>query len=503
MQDSAAEDRVVAAGPNEGLANHHRQFFQNNPWIKVGISILVLLPCFWHRTIQAGDLGSHVYNSWLAQLVERGQAPGLYMVRQWNNVLADVALTRIAGLLGFPAAERIVVGTSVLIFFWGAFAFIAAATRQAPWSLVPVIAMVTYGWTFQMGFLNYYLSLGLAFCALALFWRARTGYWLVGVALAALAISAHLMGFLWLAGTVVYLKAAERIPRYRWMLLIAACLTILTIHFYVSHIYRAFQPVSWHVYYFLGFDQFVLYGRRYRALSMVTFLLGFSIVASEGIRERKSSTFWRSVRAPLELWLIAVFATAMLWADIMMPKYATGFTYVASRLTSVTAILGLCIIGCVPQRRWQTVVFAACAVVFFGWIYQDTGRLSGMEEQAERLVGGLPYGARVIQTILMPPGTRIGADHILDQACIGRCFSYANYEPASGQFRVRAAAGNPVVTASSEISEAMQQGRYIVRPEDLPITQIYQCDDRDLTKLCMRSLLQGEVNGRIGHHPTK
>src|SRR5580693_3735768 len=55
-------------------------------------SILVLLPCFWQARIQAGDLSSHIYNSWLAQLIERGQAPGLALVRQSNNVLFDLML---------------------------------------------------------------------------------------------------------------------------------------------------------------------------------------------------------------------------------------------------------------------------------------------------------------------------------------------------------------------------------------------------------------------------
>ena len=33
--------------------------------------------------------------------------------------------------------------------------------------------------------------------------------------------------------------------------------------------------------------------------------------------------------------------------------------------------------------------------------------------------------------------------HMIDRACIGYCFSYGNYEPSSGVFRVRAAPGNP------------------------------------------------------------
>ncbi len=129
----------------------------------VAISLVLLLPCFWHKRIEAGDLASHTYNAWLAQLIAQGNAPGLYLVRQWNNVLVDVALAKLGSAVGFAAAEKIVVSACVLIFFWGAFAFIAAATRRPPWFLVPAIAMIAYGWTFQMGFMNYYVSLGFAF----------------------------------------------------------------------------------------------------------------------------------------------------------------------------------------------------------------------------------------------------------------------------------------------------------------------------------------------------
>ena len=61
----------------------------------------------------------------------------------------------------------------MLTFFWGAFALIAAATRRAPWKLSPLLAVFAYGWTFEMGFMNYYISLGLCFFALAAFWRVR------------------------------------------------------------------------------------------------------------------------------------------------------------------------------------------------------------------------------------------------------------------------------------------------------------------------------------------
>jgi hypothetical protein len=78
---------------------------------------------------------------------------------------------------------------------------------------------------------------------------------------------------------------------------------------------------------------------------------------------------------------------------------------------------------------------------------------------------------------------------------------YSNYEPSTREFRLRVAPGNRVVTTSQDESEDWQWGRHQVRPEDLPMKQIYQCDAADLTQLCIRDLAVGEKNGRIGYRP--
>jgi len=44
---------------------------------------------------------------------------------------------------------------------------------------------------------------------------------------------------------------------------------------------------------------------------------------------------------------------------------------------------------------------------------------------------------------------------------------------------------------------------YVVKPEDLPIWEIYQCDYDDLAKLCIRQLAVGEMNEQLGYHPPK
>lgn len=124
-----------------------------------------------------------------------------------------------------------------------------------------------------------------------------------------------------------------------------------------------------------------------------------------------------------------------------------------------------------------------------------------MEERVERLIIILPQGARVMETILAPADWHsFFINHIVDRACIGRCFAYGNYEPASRQFRVRANPGNGMVLASVPDVEAAQEGHYMVRLEDLPAYQVYQCS-ANMADLCIRKLESGEKNDRLGIHP--
>jgi hypothetical protein len=143
-----------------------------------------------------------------------------------------------------------------------------------------------------------------------------------------------------------------------------------------------------------------------------------------------------------------------------------------------------------------------CAAVFFVFLYQDTGWLNRLEANAEKLVSNLPPGTRVIVTLDTPQDSRIiFIHHSVERACIGHCFSYANYEPASREFRVRVREGSPVAVSSTDVAEDMASGEYEVDETDLPLKEIYQCDASDLTKLCIRDLRAGQELGAVQDKP--
>lgn len=479
-----------------GLAvRNAAKFIRANSLVVVLVSFLLLIPCFWHAHIQAGDLSSHVYNGWLAQLAEKGQAPGVVVVRQWNNVLFDLALGETAKLFGWHAAERIVVSFSVLIFFWGVFALVATVTGRSPWLLVPCIAILSYGYSFGMGFLNYYLSIGLACFGLAAVWRGGAGNWLTGALVAPLVLLAHPIGFLWLVATAVYVVLWRLIPEY-WRLVLPALVIAGYFVLKAMLVHSDRFEVSWRpdpFYWMNGADQLMLFGHRYLTLSRVAlawgvicFLSGFAPAIRAG---RESS---RTFRLPVELYLVAFTAAAFLPENIHSDFFAGWIGLLVSRLTTISAIFGLCVFGCLPPRKWHAAGFATVAAVFFAWTYRDTAIVSRVEANAEAIVAKLPQGTRIVPVVSAPDDWRVQfIAHSVERACVGHCFSYSNYEPSSGQFRVRTLAGSPIVTDSADKSEDMASGDYVVQPEDLPLTSIYQCDDSDWTVLCAAPLRAG------------
>ena len=472
--------------------------FLRNRWLLCcGISALVVTPCFWQRRIEAGDLASHVYNAWLAQLIERGQAPGLWIARQWNNVLFDIALSALGNRFGLVVAERIAVSAAVLVFFWGAFALASAAARRAAWIAAPCLAMVAYGWTFQMGFLNYYVSLGLAFFGLALLWRGRGWERAETLVLVPLIWLAHPLGVVLLVCAGAWVLVASNVSgRGQVFAGFAAVLALVCVRFYILGHYSVFWPTEPR-YFFNGADQLLLYGPRYRLPMILLLALGLLSIVADIVRRRRAGERWIAYAIPAELYCLALLTIWLLPAGIILPRYAAPAGFLHERLSCICAIFACSVLAGIRPQKWQCAGLALVAAIYFSYLYVDTAKINRMEEQAERVVRTIPAGQRVLATIEPPEGSRVFIFHIVDRACIGHCFSYGNYEPGSGQFRVRANPGNRFVTTSMDESFAIQRGEYTVQPRDLPLFQIYRCNG-SATELCLRELSAGDVNGRTG-----
>jgi hypothetical protein len=246
-----------------------------------------------------------------------------------------------------------------------------------------------------------------------------------------------------------------------------------------------------------GADQLLLFGGRYVWLSWGVLIFGVVCAVFGVLASRKDKDVLKSLIFPLELYAITFCATALLPENIRPSLYAGWIGLLVSRLTTISAIFGLCVLASLPAKKWQCAGFAALAATFFVFLYRDTGALNRMESNVESLARQLPYGTRVVPTIEVPSDWRAQfVGHMVDRACIGHCFTYSNYEPSSGEFRVRARKGSPVATDSAEDAEDMEGGSYEVQDTDPPLKRIYQCDPSDWTKLCLHDLVEGEKTGR-------
>jgi len=465
----------------------------------VALSMVALIPCFWHQRIEAGDLGSHTYNAWLAQLIVRGHVTGLAIVWMWHNVLFDLLMAGFGKVFSLHVAEKISVSMCVLVFFWGSFAFVAAINSRPSWPLVPCLFMFSYGWTFEAGFLNYYVSLGISFFALAILWRGRSWEKLGALILAPLTLLGHAVGFAWLLAASAYLGVYQVVSgRWRVLLLITGVAALAALRFFLYHRYVA-DPEKSPFYWFTGADQIAMSSPWYWVLATAFLALAVFCLVSSTFANQHEGIHNDAIWLPIHLYILALIGTYLLPDGIHVPPYSAALALITPRLTLIAGIMLCSLLGATRPQTWHLLGFSAIAVVFFAMLYRDTGQLNEMEAKIERLVRTLPPDQRVLGTILPEKNSRFIVQHILDRACIGHCFSYGNYEPSSGAFRVQVIDTNPYVMEDGEATAEMEDGKYIVQPEDLPAYQVYQCGPYYLD-LCIRTLAAGEVNDAGAFH---
>jgi hypothetical protein len=153
-------------------------------------------------------------------------------------------------------------------------------------------------------------------------------------------------------------------------------------------------------------------------------------------------------------------------------------------------------LGTIKSKKWHVIGYTLIATLFFTFLYIDTGILNRIDEQVDRSVASLPSGHRVVGEIDFGENSRVGTEHILDRACVGRCFSYENYEPSSGAFRVRASPGNSFVEVSLSDESGPALTEDLVKALNPPVFEISQCDANPVN-ICVRGLSAEEVKGLI------
>lgn len=483
-----ATAEVAAAAPS-ALSNAFAALGRS-PLGYVLASVAALIPCFWQPRIQAGDLSSHIYNSWLAQLIETQKLQGLAVVPQTTNVLFDLLLGGFFRALGPDLAQRFAVSIAVLVFVWGAFAFASVASGKRAWPVLPCIVMLAYGWVFHMGFFDFYLGLGLGFCGLAAAWDPTPKRLALAAPFFALAFFAHALAFAWGAAFLAYLVAAKWLgPSRRMQLILAGLAGLVAARIAVS----AAWPTRWAADQLLlvtGADQVRLFDDKYFML-FVALLAVWALAFALWLRAGGTAALRDNVALPM--FLLSAAGVFFLPGGIQIPGYRHALVYIAERMSLGAAVCLCAVLASAPWPAFSRWAMGAVAAVFFLFVFHDVRALNVFEAQIQQAVSSLPPGQRVVLGLDDESLTRINAvTHMIDRACIGRCFSYANYEPATWQFRVRALAPNPYVISGYQDSFLMQVGEYKVQPSDLPL---YQVTIDNAGNLALASLNAGAPNG--------
>jgi hypothetical protein len=237
-----------------------------------------------------------------------------------------------------------------------------------------------------------------------------------------------------------------------------------------------------------GADQIWIFQSKYHPLEFMLLAIWFSL-----LRRLVKLNGGEQVLFGISFQLCVVVAAAVLLLPgaILLPGYNHALRYISERMSLVVGVAVCALAGSVSPGKREKAAIAVLMALFFAFLYVDARSLNHVESLLEQSVAQIPPGSRVISALCDQHKDVNLLGHMLDRVCIRHCFSYANYEPSSAAFRVRVTGENPIVVAEDRDSNALQEGRYVVKPADLPLYQIYLRG----RYLDTRLLAAGEVTG--------
>ncbi len=420
-------------------------------------------------------------------MVKQGQPLGLVVSHQWSNILFDWWLEGLWRLAGPIMAEKIAVAACVLIFFWGAFSLVGAISGRPAWPSAPLLAMLSYGWIYHMGFFNYYLSCGLGFWALSWVWN-RPGRATPAAAAWVLSVLAHALGAAVTAGIAVFVILARKAaPAARIGLTAGACALVAALAFGLG----AGLPSHWELQQTLHAilaTPFRPFGAKYSFLVVCITFLWAVLIADHW--EGRWEELMREPAAGVAV--IVACGIVLLPAAVVPPGLNRPLTAIDFRLAFILAVA----VQALAAHSRQTILMVGSqtllAVAYFGFLAVDYRHLAAAQEQFNKAVYQVPEGGRVVAAVTGLPKWMSPLNHMVSKACIGHCFSYASYVPSSAGFRIRALPGSPVVMDSSTDVDALQEGRFLVRRRDVPLYGIFLAS-RSPFRLEVRPLKVGET----------
>lgn len=455
------------------------------------VSVLLIIPCLWQARLIAGNLSSHAYNAWLATEIRAGRVTGLSLVTTWTNVLTDWLLERLTPITGNDLAMQLVAAVSVLIFFWGAFFLITTTSGRRPWILAPLLGMLSYGLVFHLGLLNFYLSVGLSLWILGLMWKPSIPKMWCALPLILLATLAHPLPLIWMAAVAGYWFLFQKAPPIGRMLLPILGVAGL---FGLQKVILTRLPVRWSLTDLatmegfagiIGAGQVWLYDQKYLVIAT-----GVALSLAILLLERVDKIDFLGDPA-VQIWILHLAAFVLIPSNAGLMAHSEALTYIPEKISLLVALSFCIMVSKAAYGRGVTRLSGIVALAYFTLLFMDAAAFNRAEEQITRVVREAPAGSRVIAAV-SDEGSRINAlAHVADQACIGHCFSYANYEPATGQFRIRLTGEGGHAPPTMETVKEIESGQHIVTAAEDPLYAVCPSVAGDGT-LSLRRLRGGE-----------
>jgi hypothetical protein len=236
-----------------------------------------------------------------------------------------------------------------------------------------------------------------------------------------------------------------------------------------------------------GADQVFVFGKDFIIIAVLLLVAWLMLVMRMGDIELRSIF----LGLPGQLTALSAIGLALVPGAIMLPGWNAALVYIPERMSLGVAILFCAVLASATPTWVERASIVVLAAAFFGLLYQKTSRLNRLEDEVQVLVNQMPPMQRVIVPLIDKNSRVPWLAHLADRACIGHCYSYANYEPSTDLFRVRVLRRNPFVAATYAESYQMQIGEYRPTAADPPIYRISSCGEQ----LCA-SLLAPEATTR-------
>jgi hypothetical protein len=459
--------------------------------IVAAAAALVTAPALLVSEFPAGDLHSHVYNAWLRILVERGDAPGLWIAPAWTNVLVDPALVALLRVATPGHVETLTLLASAHATLWSSFLFCRALSHRAGWESLPVLAMLALGWNFHMGFSNWSMSAALSLAAGAALlsgmrWAARAALALPLLGLAALGSTLP-------PASVAAMTALAVGVQRRWVRpgLLVALAVAFTAEIAVE--LRAagrslYGRDPWAA--ASGADQLWVFDSKYRWFE-IALLAVWSLAMWPWLRAAGKNAL---ATPPFAVAVVATAAGVLLPDAILFPGFDIPASLLALRSSLFAGIAWTAVASLAGYSARRLACTSILAASWTAMLAGDWMSLSRFQESVISTVRGLPPGARIAGRMSSPPSRVAPFTHVVDRACIGRCFAWDNYEPSSAAFGVRATPENTFVIASRHEYAEIEAGTYRVPSLPFSLWKMEPCPAQGGTqRACTSPLSPGDV----------